>query len=153
MGSRTRSLHVIAKFALLLILTATLGGCVRMEDGGTSPTHLTLVSADGQRLDATATPLTEKPAIPEAAARERAGMALTDSKQATAVQAHFVALTLGTEATARHVWLITYTGVSFTSSGCTCHVEGATPKSVVAIDPQPGSSTMIFGVEDAQDDR
>ena len=89
MGSRTRSLHVIAKFALLLILTATLGGCVRMEDGGTSPTHLTLVSADGQRLDATATPLTEKPAIPEAAARERAGMALTDSKQATAVQAHF----------------------------------------------------------------
>ncbi len=147
MGPRARGLRFFATVALLLILISALDGCVRVQDGRTPPPHLTLVAADGQRFDATETVLTEQPAISEAAARARAAQALTGSGKATAVQADFVALTLGTEGTPRHVWLITYSGVPFTYSGCTCHVDSATVDSVVVIDVQPGVSTMIFGVE------
>jgi hypothetical protein len=147
MGPRTRGPRFFATAALLLILIAVLDGCERAQDGGALPPHLTLVSADGQRLDATVTALTEQPAIPEATAKARAAQALTDSGKATAVQAHFVALTLGTETTPRHVWLITYNGVPFATSGCTCHVDSATANSIVAIDVQTGVATMIFGVD------
>ncbi len=147
MESRTHGPRFFATVAVLLLLTSALGGCVRAQDARTPPPRLTLVAADGQRFDATETVLTEQPAISEVTARERAALALTDSKKATAVQAHFVALTLGTEETARHVWLITYSGVPFAVSGCTCHVDSATANSVVAIDVQSGASTMIFGID------
>jgi hypothetical protein len=144
---QTSGPRFFATVALLLLLTATLGSCGQAQVSSAPPPRLTLVSADGQFLEATETVLTEQPAIPEATAKARAAQALSDSGKATAVQAHFVALTLGAETTPRHVWLITYSGVPFSYSGCTCHVDSATANSVVAIDVQPGVSTMIFGME------
>ncbi len=148
MGPRTRGLRALATVALLLLLAATLGGCGRVPDGRAPATRLTLVAADGQRLDATATALGERPAIPEATARTQAALVLPVSGQATSVQARFVALTLGTEGTARHVWLITYIGAPFVPTGCTCHVDGTTANTVVAIDGQKGMPTMVFGIDE-----
>ena len=148
MEPRPRGLPALATVALLLILAATLGGCGRVPEARAAATRLTLVAADGQRLDATATALGERPAIPEATARTQAALALPNSGKATAVQARFVALTLGTEQTARHVWLITYRDVPFAPTGCTCHVDETIADTVVAIDGQTGASTMVFGTEE-----
>ena len=75
----------------------------------------------------------------------------SNSAKATAVEARYIALTLQTDNVAHDVWLITYHGVEFSPSGCTCHVDMTTANSVVAIDGQTGAVAFYFGADDATD--
>jgi hypothetical protein len=148
LGARKGPLLTVIALALLV---AALGGCGRVPSGQASAAHRSLVAADGQRLDAVEKPLSERPAISEAAARTQAAQVVTDVQAATAIQSRFVALTLETEKTTRNVWLVTYSGVAFTPNGCTCHVSGETPNTIVAVDGQTGAVVLLFGADDEQD--
>ena len=148
LGARKATLLKIIALALAV---AALGGCGRVPAGQAVAAHRSLVAVDGQRLDAVEKPLAERPAISEATARTQAAQAVADVQAATAIQARFVALTLETEQTTRRVWLVTYSGVAFAPSGCTCHVNGETPNTIVAVDGQTGAVVLLFGADDEQD--
>ncbi len=142
---------LLLAFIALALVIAALGGCGRVPAGQASAAHRSLVAADGQRLDAVEKPLSERPAISEATARIQAAQVIADAQAATAIQARFVALTLETDQTTRRVWLVTYSGVAFAPNGCTCHVSGETPNTIVAVDGQTGAVVLLFGADDEQD--
>lgn len=157
---RTPSTTFIMTLVLGLALALVLGGCGRAPDStaatapsvaaNATPTKRTLTAVDGQRLDVVEQPLAGHPAITATAAQTQADKSVPNAAKATAVEARYVALTLDTDKTTRNVWLVTYSGVEFSPSGCTCHVDMTTPNTVVAVDGQTGAVTLYFGADDEQ---
>jgi hypothetical protein len=138
---------------VLAVVLLWLGGCGQSMSppSASQPTtaiRRSLFAADGQQLQAIESPATTRPAISEGVARSRAAQAVPGATQASAVQARFVALTLETESAARQVWLVTYIGVPFVPSGCTCHVTAEPDDTVVAVDGQTGAVVLLFGATD-----
>jgi hypothetical protein len=146
---------------ILLGLVLALGGCSRPSGpvaatapsvtANTTPTKRAVTTADGQRLDVVEQPLAERPTITATAARTQADKAVPNAAKATAVEARYIALTLQADNVTRNVWLVTYNGVEFSPSGCTCHVDMTTPNTVVAVDGQTGAVALSFGADDATD--
>jgi len=146
---------------ILLGLVLALGGCSRPPvpvaatapnvAANTTPAKRTLTTADGHRLDVVEQPLAERPTITATAARTQADKAVPNAAKATAVEARYIALTLQADNVTRNVWLVTYNGVEFSPSGCTCHVDMTTPNTVGAVDGQTGAVALSFGADDATD--
>lgn len=151
MSTMTRAALVVG-LALTVVAALILGGCGPTPAPSAAPPPAQIrrafTAADGQRLDAIEQPLAARPAITAEAARAQADRAVANAAGATAVAARYVALTLENERATHNVWLVTYSGAEFVPSGCTCHVDGAVPNTVVAVDGQTGAVTLIFGADD-----
>jgi hypothetical protein len=158
---RVSSASLITTILLGLVLALALGGCSRPPGSAaetapsiaanTTPVKRTLTGADGQRLDVVEQPLAERPPITATAARTQADKAVPNAAKATAVEVRYIALTLQTDNVTRKVWLITYNGVEFSPSGCTCHVDMTTANTIIAVDGQTGAVALYFGADDATD--
>jgi hypothetical protein len=128
-----------------LLLGLLLAAC---GPNGDQPVVHQLVTIDGVARQAEERPVSEPPALDEAAARQRAAPYVPEAAQATAVQARYVALTLADQPIQeRPVWLVTFVGAPLEPEGCDCHGPLAA-STVIALDGQTGALVLVAGSDE-----